>query len=1420
MAGPLITTEEQVMEKFVESADLAGQRKEEYGRQNIENVTINILSTLHSGKTPVNEDVLRNLAGMQTRDWLGRMRADGKNPSREDTRARLGKAFTDLYARNSELKIKMERAAKKSIGAGSLFFPEDVVLTEDQQMSIKLDQPYKLTDRQLTTKLLSDGVIPDRLMALFARTPPSQFVEREGVPVALKRLVLAEIDRQYTGAPNKDDTRTNSDGFVAGIPGALISGISMPSESLSSFSGELVSQIATPENLLKIRQTQAPSVEQLQKIDKKHPVFSEGFLPSMAMFSKIGPDKIRSMGLSPEDMKGIDFDVSAAGGSALKRATFQKGNKKLDVELGTIRQAYSLAAKAALRELDKNDPRYERYFGSSHDDRLRRAMSEARDALGEDATKEQIVKATKFQYWHGPEQKMLRDMTAEDKFGEVIFKPDFGKLLHEVTLDPLWVTGPIKAIKQAKWLGRVTKVDALVEKGGAAAVEAALKIPGVSKASLAASENFIKVKNGLSEAFRHYTYHDETITGADKLGKSLGKEAKAGVRVKDMDNYVDDLKLLHQAADDHGSATGRQIATIGGKIRHHLQTLKTPEQKMEMWAILNGMNPEDVAAGTSSLTNRHRKMIPEIRALSDEFYELIKDRGQLNSIVKGTVSTAKKELYYVPRKVVGDLHDLAVKAGFNDLNEAADKLFPADLSAINKALSAAGYRARRGKTIMEVAYKDYLRLLKDPDTAAIAMSKIGKLKPEIFDRFADVAELRGGLTAGHLQQIKKYGEIKGAIDITGSNATHHINPTTGRAIERTELGDGYAWAMDAERQWAAVLGELGYKGAKTAEIKYLAEALGVNHVSGKMEFGNTGLIRTSASFFPKLKGDKRKEMIQLVESAMSQKAGIEMVAIQGELAQKLAPLVLEKGKKFGNSGAIFVPKSFSKRAETLLQVKAADDVGVLRDIPKVVRDWVIRPMNAIYRPTRTILRSPAFHAVNFWGGVGLNVLAHGMRAPGVAVNLGVLGARMAGNSIAGRLAARGIAESFGGNRSALGTMFKLGDGSSLPMGTILKTMDDFGMLHQGQAKYAFDVAAGKGPLAAAARLIDTVGKKTGAQWLASKTDDFQKFGAFAGWLLKHGEMNKAGTGLSTRSLHKGLEFTTKYAGNYNRLTDVEKTLMRELFTFYSWNRFILPHLVRQIFENPQRLAAFEKVRSIIEYNNKHSAPTTGRAVPEFIWKQRGFTAQPHMQPRPGEGAPHEFGMTVLEMPLSSLSVLGGGFRGEHPIEASLGPMGWAIINFLTGMSHQEQRTWEEPFRMPSFDVQSGFHNYELGEGIWETVNRLDRSKGGRFLMESVPLPGGSSQAYFNLARLYLEHGMEDESAEMWLRYRVGRDFMGLDRMAANMLGMEGLSMPTYFEVGGTTLPLPGLGRTYSTKPLHTAGKQQGRTQRKIAKEVR
>lgn len=419
--------------------------------------------------------------------------------------------------------------------------------------------------------------------------------------------------------------------------------------------------------------------------------------------------------------------------------------------------------------------------------------------------------------------------------------------------------------------------------------------------------------------------------------------------------------------------------------------------------------------------------------------------------------------------------------------------------------------------------------------------------------------------------------------------------------------------------------------------------------------------------------------------------GIKLVKLSDvspEVNERYLTMTAKAGESVANKEA-WVPEQWLKRAEQLFpptKVGREDDKA---QVIKGFQDYVTKPVAGMWR-TLTTAPNPAYHVKNIVQNQMLIGNALGAKAmdPGLHVAAGT-GAMMllAGKSKFGQKLAQKFPD--------LAEKVKL----ALDAGVV------------GQAGLRFGLQAeSKSPVL---RGVQTALKPV--YKFAEFQDDYMHLMAFLGELR----------GTSKAQVAAAADFAAKTTGAYNRMSDADK-VVKDLFGFYSWNRFYLPRVAKSLVEHPQRLAMWERIRRERDqrYATKNpNALVTARGVPRWQKMRGAYTSPVQPKPRAGESQPDAVVLRVMETPLSGLNQAVG--DPLHFLGNNLGLTTKVIVESLTG------------------------RDMFTGKAIPGLDNMLKKA--------GMDIVGRPTRTVMDLYKYLIESGHYDEAVSLALRLRVGNE---------------------------------------------------------------
>jgi len=457
---------------------------------------------------------------------------------------------------------------------------------------------------------------------------------------------------------------------------------------------------------------------------------------------------------------------------------------------------------------------------------------------------------------------------------------------------------------------------------------------------------------------------------------------------------------------------------------------------------------------------------------------------------------------------------------------------------------------------------------------------------------------------------------------------------------------------------------------------------------------------------------------------LSEKQGVEIVSLAGSPLEK--SFKATRGAEKGN--LVMLPKTVKEHMEFLAKPGG--------EYHKLVQGWndfstkFYRPAQAFWGKMKTTIGGPAFANRNLLSGAGLSLLG-----------LGIKGLNPLSQVQAFKLACRAAQDDLPKAVKAMAKMtFKLNRGQHVKGDQLFEIMRAHGLTGQLESRLNIDDLRRLSPkgnfenvvgrayqgLPGAAEKVLNIGGPLSPAYMARASENYQHMVTFIGFL----------DDTSEPSIARALDLSSKYSGNYNRLTTFEKTAMRDVFGFYAWSRFAAPLLFQQIKENPARLASFLKLRSM-----------AAQALPQdkYGWagkaawlRENSVPAPEALQPGKDDDAGHQFGLLTIEDPIAvSISALKG-FMGQSYGEASqddplgeqMGPLVKGVVEFLTGK-----------------DIRTG--------------NPIPGGYSGAAFKQAKDTFQRPSKALTDMYDFLTANGKESDAVSMMLRYQVIRMMTGL-----------------------------------------------------------
>jgi hypothetical protein len=510
-----------------------------------------------------------------------------------------------------------------------------------------------------------------------------------------------------------------------------------------------------------------------------------------------------------------------------------------------------------------------------------------------------------------------------------------------------------------------------------------------------------------------------------------------------------------------------------------------------------------------------------------------------------------------------------------------------------------------------------------------------------------------------------------------------------------------------------------------------------------------------------------------MKTALESQTGMKWDSMNKALRDTYQKVTGRVGLKLGKYDNI-APEFMLKRFQQLMPV-IGGEASEVQKAYKVFNEFssrTIRPFMNFFRPSVTLMGGPGYFLRNTAGAVGLGTLAHGMR---------VLHPQHVKATALGTLASAG----FGADWARAQKYVLPGSGKKKTIGWMLDQADRIGFIDQQDMRAGLEMLMGQGKVGRfvqkATEFMSPIylpmGKRFSQRNMARATENFQKLIVFAGFLKDD----------TPQALMKAAKLTADYAADYRRLSPFEKHVLKDSFAFYAWNRFIMPHYVKQLTENPQRLAKFAQTR-LAAYRASERKQPPEQAVMPYL-KLAGVPAPESQQPQrskiPGMGTkdfamwsiedPHTMGLGVMQMVLSALK----GEAGMMTVAEQTSVAPQLAVELFTG---RDFRTGEKLGSL--FDAAVLMKDLNFMTGIKEAK----RSAVARALTAPVRR---WSRNFENLYRLYYkEADLPAEAADLALRYKVGRDFW----IFAHAFNIAAEAAHGHEIPGAIVSPIPGIGK--------------------------
>ena len=313
----------------------------------------------------------------------------------------------------------------------------------------------------------------------------------------------------------------------------------------------------------------------------------------------------------------------------------------------------------------------------------------------------------------------------------------------------------------------------------------------------------------------------------------------------------------------------------------------------------------------------------------------------------------------------------------------------------------------------------------------------------------------------------------------------------------------------------------------------------------------------------------------------------------------------------------------------------------------------IRAYNNLWKKGVTSLSmNGQYTYLNAMGTIPILGMALGKRAlnPKAAAAAGHISMKSFKGSLAGDLVEK---SKFGQTFLGLAddAKYALPSGEKVTYKWLQETMAEYGVTGQFLAKMGIDakVVGTKGWLQKLDEFTNTLGEKSGIFAMNGVFDEFTHAMTFVTALK----------GTSKQQITEAVEFAARMSGAYRRMGPMSQVL-REVVPFLGWQQFIVPRVVDTIFNDPQRIAFFQRVYQEIE----NDMIKRGKSVQTPQQLTAGYQ-QLAMTP-PKYRAPEGSGYTAFYQPETPLTMGLTSFTDKQSFMRSLHPAIFAAtMNFLT-----------------------------------------------------------------------------------------------------------------------------------------------------------
>jgi hypothetical protein len=787
------------------------------------------------------------------------------------------------------------------------------------------------------------------------------------------------------------------------------------------------------------------------------------------------------------------------------------------------------------------------------------------------------------------------------------------------------------------------------------------------------------------------------------VGAGLGEKLVAGakklpgirnVRYAVSPFQTDSIEMLNKIPGDEAASMARLAAGESeGMIRSGVAAMR--EKYVPALDKLNdaqAAHVQDIVEQNLPVPPELQEAVDAARALSRESYDFKVKHNLLNTYDNQgnlIVGADRQRENFVPWREFTD-------------DTIAEGLDLPPSGQVSPQLSSAKARTSKGENVVKDIRRQWARELAEIEKRAPAGLELQKLKEYMTD-YGLVKEL----PAAKLEQ---------ALDVekTATSKATKID----KRLPRLETA-----ARDAMRAAEALKGTPEYEAAKrTADTLH-------NDWMKLLRAKDKNVVALSDASQERIAAQMRKDAIDAARFEMNKATGGDFIHLEPKMQEIWDLFNQGKGYQRGDK-AIFVERRIGDRLTALAPLLKPEQFGEkFKELNNFMQEYVRTPQR-IWRFNKT-MTVPISRLRDAIGNFGLTTVAHGLKAADP---------RLVKGAAETALVAAGL-----GDEKALSSVYRLRSGKKITLKEGLDLMKRLGIINQDGLRFGMESSRGATKIGRGLQKIDAglqkLGTAMGTVPLARVADNYQKAAVFLGFLED----------TTPQALAKALDLTAKYAGDYRRLTNVEKSFLKEGFGFYAWHRFIVPHLMTQLVEHPQRLAFYEKLHRAAEREFGDEEMYGAESIPKHT-QNVGVTSPEFAQPPKESG---KRARTVLDDPASMLV----GYGNQDPA-TMISP----FVELLVGMAGRDIKTGDKIERL-NIDSMREFLN----------------SAAGKFAVSYIDRP---TKAYMNLINLYRQNGYEEEAESLEARYQAGRDFAMLDHLVGALLDFQAKSKgvpgaPTY-----------------------------------------